>query len=78
VFFVFRRNDGYVGSINVTTADQAVRQLRPYTSPGGTAVSYEILLETASWDHARDLIGRERASEGYPRFEWAQAGDARK
>lgn len=57
MYFVFRRNDGYVHAMNSTR--------RP-DDPNLT-----ILLETDVWNEALDLIVNERARPDYPEFEWS-------
>lgn len=60
IYYVFRRNDGYVGSILADNRVIADYRLHTYTSQGKT-VSFEILLETHDWDEAREFIHIERA-----------------
>jgi hypothetical protein len=60
MYLVFKRSDGYVGSINASTPQAGRARLEPY--PGrGASVSFRILLETDNWDDAQALIVVERA-----------------
>lgn len=52
MYFVFRRNDGYVGSIWSETALSGRQRLAGYANRAGERVDYEILLETDEWDVA--------------------------
>lgn len=60
MYFVFKRNDGYIGAINASTPQTARMRLAPYPTPG-SGVSFRILLETDDWDVAHALIVAERA-----------------
>jgi hypothetical protein len=60
MYFVFKRNDGYIGSINASTPQAARARLAPY-SGSGHRMGFKILLETESWDEAHALIVSERA-----------------
>ena len=68
MYFVFRRNDGYVGSINASTPERGRHALAGWRSGDYTA-TFEILLETAVWSEAHDRIVAERARPDYPVFE---------
>ncbi len=58
MYYVFKRNDGYVSAMNLSQWNNFGKD------------DCEILLETTEWDEAHDLIVRERAKPGYPSFEW--------
>jgi hypothetical protein len=57
MFFVFRRNDGYIHAIASNNRASADRRLAP--RPGA---SFEILLETSDWPVARERIRSERGT----------------
>lgn len=61
MFFVFRRNDGYVGAINASTPELGRARLSGWRSGDHTSI-FEILLETDDWGVAHALIVEERAT----------------
>lgn len=62
MYFVFKRNDGYIGAINASTPQTARMRLAPY--PGsGPRMGFRVLLETDDWDAAHALIVAERAKD---------------
>lgn len=56
MYFVFRRSDGYVGSVWSETALSGRQRLAGYANRAGERVDYDILLETDQWDVARLLL----------------------
>lgn len=61
MFFVFRRNDGYVGAVNRSTPALGRQALCGWRTSSGEHVTFEVLLETLDWDEALTLITAERA-----------------
>ena len=59
-YFVFRRNDNYVGSMCAESRADADVRTRTYRTPNGGVVSYEIIHETDDWDEAREVIVTEK------------------
>lgn len=53
MYFVFRRSDGYVGSVWSETALAGRQRLAGYANRAGERVDYDILLETDEWAAAR-------------------------
>lgn len=53
MYFVFRRSDGYVGSVWSETTLSGHQRLAGHTNRAGERVDYVILLETEEWDPAR-------------------------
>lgn len=56
MYFVFRRNDGYVGSISAETALSGRQRLAGYANRAGERVDYDILGEADEWDVAHLLL----------------------
>lgn len=53
MYFVFRRSDGYVGSVYAETALAGRQRLTGYANRAGERVDYAILLETEEWGAAK-------------------------
>jgi hypothetical protein len=63
VYYVFERNDGYVGCISSSEKlahGQAPERLRGWTPSGCERVSFTILLQTDDWDEASTFIDEKR------------------
>lgn len=60
MYYVWRRNDGYVSVGAAKNHVTAKRHCESYRTKDGT-VSFEILLETANYNEARKLVEDERA-----------------
>ncbi len=56
MYLVFRRSDGYVGSVFAETALAGRQRLAGYANRAGERVDYDILGETDEWDVAHLLL----------------------
>jgi hypothetical protein len=56
VYIVFRRNDGYVGSVYAETALAGRQRVAGYANRAGERVDYDILGECDEWAVARLLL----------------------
>lgn len=75
MYFVFRRNDGFVGAITAQTAEIGRQRLAGYVMRSGERVDYEILLETEVWEEAHLLLIAQRTRCATVMCENARADD---
>lgn len=63
MYFVFERNDGYVGCINSSEKlreGEKPERLRGYSTPSGERVTFTVLLQSNDWDECRELMQSKR------------------